>query len=253
MKPIALITGASAGFGEAIARNLASHGYRLIITGRREERLQKLAAELHEQGTDVLPFKMDVRDREQVSQLAFDLPVGWRTINVLVNNAGLALGRHTVDEADPLDWDGMLDTNVKGLLNVTRAFIPYMKHDAQRDIVNIGSIAGKEVYAGGSVYCASKHAVDALTKAMRIEFLKYNIRVTQISPGAANTEFSLVRYKGDAATADQVYQGFMPLLATDIAEALYFAISRPPHVCINDMVIMPAAQANSTTIYKTQP
>lgn len=251
MTPIALVTGASSGFGEAIARILAGNGYNLIITGRRKARLQQLANELAAQGTEVLVLEMDVRDRDQVQRLAFDLPVGWRTINVLVNNAGLALGRAAVDEADQIDWDGMIDTNVKGLLNVTRAFIPYMKHNAQRDIVNIGSIAGKEVYAGGSVYCASKHAVDALTKAMRIEFLKYNIRVTQIAPGAANTEFSLVRFKGDATAADQVYQGFLPLLATDIAEALYFAISRPPHVCINDMVIMPAAQANSTTIYKT--
>ncbi len=253
MTPIALVTGASSGFGEAIARILAGNGYNLIITGRRKARLEQVADDLTALGAEVLVLEMDVRDREQVNQLAFDLPVGWRTINVLVNNAGLALGRHAVDEADPLDWDGMLDTNVKGLLNVTRAFIPYMKHDAQRDIVNIGSIAGKEVYAGGSVYCASKHAVDALTKAMRIEFLKYNIRVTQIAPGAANTEFSMVRYKGDVAAADQVYQGFEPLLAVDIAEALYFVISRPAHVCINDMVIMPAAQANSTTIYKTLP
>lgn len=251
MTPIALVTGASSGFGEAIARHLAGNGYNLIITGRRKARLEQVADDLTALGAEVLVLEMDVRDREQVNQLAFDLPVGWRTINVLVNNAGLALGRHAVDEADPLDWDGMLDTNVKGLLNVTRAFIPYMKHNAQRDIVNIGSIAGKEVYAGGSVYCASKHAVDALTKAMRIEFLKYNIRVTQIAPGAANTEFSMVRYKGDVAAADQVYQGFEPLLAVDIAEALYFVISRPAHVCINDMVIMPAAQANSTTIYKT--
>lgn len=253
MTPIALVTGASSGFGEAIARILAGNGYNLIITGRRKARLEQVADDLTALGAEVLVLEMDVRDREQVNQLAFDLPVGWRTINVLVNNAGLALGRHAVDEADPLDWDGMLDTNVKGLLNVTRAFIPYMKHNAQRDIVNIGSIAGKEVYAGGSVYCASKHAVDALTKAMRIEFLKYNIRVTQIAPGAANTEFSMVRYKGDVAAADQVYQGFEPLLAVDIAEALYFVISRPAHVCINDMVIMPAAQANSTTIYKTLP
>ncbi len=253
MTPIALVTGASSGFGEAIARHLAGNGYNLIITGRRKARLEQVADDLTALGAEVLVLEMDVRDREQVNQLAFDLPVGWRTINVLVNNAGLALGRHAVDEADPLDWDGMLDTNVKGLLNVTRAFIPYMKHNAQRDIVNIGSIAGKEVYAGGSVYCASKHAVDALTKAMRIEFLKYNIRVTQIAPGAANTEFSMVRYKGDVAAADQVYQGFEPLLAVDIAEALYFVISRPAHVCINDMVIMPAAQANSTTIYKTLP
>jgi NADP-dependent 3-hydroxy acid dehydrogenase YdfG len=253
MKPIALITGASSGFGEAIARNLAGNGYNLIITGRRKARLEHVAYELTAIGAEVLVLEMDVRDREHVQRLAFDLPVGWRTINVLVNNAGLALGRAAVDEADELDWDGMIDTNVKGLLNVTRAFIPYMKHHAQRDIVNIGSIAGKEVYAGGSVYCASKHAVDALTKAMRIEFLKYNIRVTQIAPGAANTEFSLVRYKGDTAAAESVYQGFLPLLANDIAEALYFAISRPAHVCINDMVIMPTAQANSTTIYKTLP
>jgi NADP-dependent 3-hydroxy acid dehydrogenase YdfG len=169
---------------------------------------------------------------------------------VLVNNAGLASGRDPIDSGDPNDWDLMLDTNVKGLLYVTRAALPMLKAAAHADIVNIGSIAGKEVYPGGNVYCASKFAVDALTKALRVELLETGIRVTQIAPGAAETEFSLVRYKGDAGKAAAVYDGFEPLLADDIADAVFFAISRKPHVCNNDMVIVPTAQANSFSIHR---
>lgn len=248
--PTAYITGASAGFGEAIARKLAAEGYRLIITGRRKDRLEALADALRANGAEVLVRVYDVRHRNAVEADFSALPAQWQTINVLVNNAGLASGRDPIDAGDPNDWDLMLDTNVKGLLYVTRAALPFLKAAAHADIVNIGSIAGKEVYPGGNVYCASKFAVDALTKALRVELLETGIRVTQIAPGAAETEFSLVRYKGDATKAAAVYDGFDPLLAEDIADALFFAISRKPHVCINDMVIVPAAQANSFAIHR---
>ncbi len=247
---IAYITGASAGFGEAIARKLAMEGYRLIITGRRKERLESLASELRTQGAEVLVRVYDVRHRSEVDADFAALPTQWRSINVLVNNAGLASGRESIESGDPHDWDLMLDTNVKGLLYVTRAALPMLKAPAHADIVNIGSIAGKEVYPGGNVYCATKFAVDALTKALRVELLGSGIRVTQIAPGAAHTEFSLVRYKGDADKAAAVYNGFEPLLADDIADALFFAVSRKSHVCINDMVIVPTAQANSFAIHR---
>jgi NADP-dependent 3-hydroxy acid dehydrogenase YdfG len=248
--PTAYITGASAGFGEAIARRLAAEGYRLVITGRRKERLDALADELRAMGTEVLVRVYDVRHRSEVDADFAALAAEWQVFNVLVNNAGLASGRDPIDSGDPNDWDLMLDTNVKGLLYVTRAALPMLKAAAHADIVNIGSIAGKEVYPGGNVYCASKFAVDALTKALRVELLETGIRVTQIAPGAAETEFSLVRYKGDAGKAAAVYDGFEPLLADDIADALFFAISRKPHVCINDMVIVPTAQANSFSIHR---
>lgn len=248
--PTAYITGASAGFGEAIARKLADEGFRLVITGRRKERLDALADALRANGAVVLVRVYDVRHRNEVEADFATLPTEWQTLNVLVNNAGLASGRDSIERGDPNDWDLMLDTNVKGLLYVTRAALPMLKAAAHADIVNIGSIAGKEVYPGGNVYCASKFAVDALTKAMRVELLESGIRVTQIAPGAAETEFSLVRFKGDADKAAAVYDGFVPLLAADIADALFFAISRKPHVCINDMVIVPAAQANAFSIHR---
>ncbi len=245
----ALITGASSGFGEAIARKLAFNGYKLILTARRHERLRQLSEELeftYDIQTQLFPF--DVRRKDQVMEAAnFCKSLGTK-IDVIINNAGLALGLSGIADGDPDDWDNMLDTNVKGLLYVTKYFIQLMPNGGH--IVNIGSIAGKEVYANGNVYCASKHAVDALNQAMRIDLLQKEIKVSQIAPGMADTEFSLVRFNGDSEKAKSVYKNLNPLLAEDIADAVEFVLSRPAHVCINDMVIMPTAQANASTVYR---
>ncbi|WP_306642175.1 SDR family NAD(P)-dependent oxidoreductase [Sanyastnella coralliicola] len=250
-RPIAMVTGASAGFGEAIARRFAQEGWNVIITGRRAERLHALAEELSQtHQTDIYALPFDVRDAKAVEEAIVSLPEEWKTIQILVNNAGLAVGRNTIDSGDLEDWERMIDTNVKGLLYVTRFAVEHMRNAENAHIVNIGSIAGKEVYNGGNVYCATKFAVDALTKAMRVEFLPLGIRVTQISPGAAETEFSMVRFKGDEEKAAKVYEGYKALTAEDIADTLWFAVTRPPHVCLNDIVIMPAAQANSFTFFK---
>ena len=251
MSKIALVTGASAGFGEAIAEKFAAEGWRVIINGRRKERLDALAADLEKRfNSSVLVVPFDVRNANEVESMLDGIPEEWKQIEVLVNNAGLAVGRSTIDNGELDDWERMIDTNVKGLLYVTRKVVEWMKANRRGQVVNIGSIAGKEVYSGGNVYCATKFAVDALTKAMRIEFLPLGIRVMQISPGAAETEFSLVRYKGDEEKASTVYDGYEPLRAEDIAETLWFAVTRPAHVCLNDIVIMPSAQANSFTFYK---
>jgi 3-hydroxy acid dehydrogenase / malonic semialdehyde reductase len=246
-QPIALITGATSGIGEATARKLAAHGFALILTGRRKERLEKLAEELN---CPVLLLNFDVRSRREVEAEIASIPGNWRQICVLVNNAGLALGLAPIDTGNPYHWDTMIDTNVKGLLYVTRNVLPLMPKDGSAQIVNIGSIAGKEVYANGNVYCASKFAVDALTKAMRIDLAHYPIKVGSVSPGAVETEFSLVRFEGDAARAETVYQGFDNLVADDIAEAVWFMLSRPKHVNINDIVIMPVAQPAAGTIHR---
>lgn len=248
-KSFVLITGATAGFGEACAHEFAKKGYSLIITGRRKERLEKLQSILTEQyPVKVISLSFDVRNETEVIEAIGSLEhLGVSSISILINNAGLAVGRGPIDTGLSDDWDQMIDTNVKGLLYVSRAVIPLIKqNEGQRHIINIASIAGKEVYPGGNVYCASKHAVDALSRAMRIDLLPYQIKVTNIAPGAAETEFSLVRFKGDQSTADSVYEGFDPLLAQDIAETAYFVASRPAHVNINDIVIMPAAQASAT-------
>ncbi len=248
-----LVTGATSGFGEAIAWIFAEKGYRLIITGRRRERLEALQQALVERcSAEVLPLCFDVRSRDQVEKAIGGLEATWRTIDVLVNNAGLALGRDAVHEADPDDWSTMLETNVMGLLYVSRAVIPLMIARQSGTVINIGSIAGKEAYPGGNVYSASKFAVDALTKSMRIDLLPHRIRVCQVAPGAAETEFSHVRFKGDSEKARQVYRGFAPLRASDIAEAVWFIASRPAHVCINDMVIMPTAQASAAHLHKSE-
>lgn len=252
MKNTILITGATSGFGEAIARLFAEHGWNLIITGRRKDRLDQLKEELSQKNVEVQALHFDVRSNEQVLKAVSEIrPELRKSLTVLVNNAGLAVGRAPIDEGIADDWERMIDTNVKGLLYVTRAIVPILKENAPGQVINIASIAGKEVYAGGNVYCASKHAVDALSRSMRIDLLPHRIKVTNIAPGAAETEFSLVRFKGDQQTADQVYNGFEPLLAEDIADAVYFAATRKPHVTINDLVIMPTAQANSTTILKS--
>ena len=246
-----LITGATAGFGEACAHEFASKKYSLILTGRRQERLEKVASEVRNaHGVNVLTLCFDVRNETEVQSAIHSLKdLGVTSIGILINNAGLAVGRGPIDSGISDDWDRMIDTNVKGLLYVSKAVIPLLKqNDGQRHIINIGSIAGKEVYPGGNVYCASKHAVDALSRAMRIDLLPFKIKVTNIAPGAAETEFSVVRFKGDQAAADAVYDGFDPLTAKDIAETAYFVASRPAHVNINDIVIMPAAQASAVVL-----
>lgn len=250
MSKIALVTGATAGIGEATALMLAEEGAALIITGRREERLLLLKNKLEQLNVRVLPLCFDVSDEQAVKQSLGSLPEEWRAIDILVNNAGLAAGMNTVQEGDSDDWNRMIDTNVKGLLYVTRAVTPGMVARGSGQIINIGSIAGKEVYPNGNVYCATKHAVDALTKGLRIDLLPHGIRVTQVCPGAVETEFSLVRFHGDAARAEKVYQGFENLVAGDIAECIRFVINRPPHVNINDMVVMPTAQATATIFHK---
>ena len=248
-----LITGASAGIGEACAEVFAREGYRLLLTARRADRLEQLKSRLHQDfPADVHTLELDVRDKAAAETAVKGLPDEWKDIDVLINNAGLSQGLDPVQEGDTDDWDRMIDTNIKGLLYVTRAVSPGMVARQSGHIINIGSIAGKEVYPNGNVYCATKHAVDALTKGMRIDLLKHGIRVTAIHPGAVETEFSVVRFKGDEARAAKVYEGFEPLHAPDIAEAIWFAVSRPPHVNVQDMLIMPAAQANATTIRRDE-
>ena len=248
MNKIALITGATSGIGRAVADIFAENKYNLIVTGRRSERLQELKAALEQQhGISVLALCFDVRDNDEVVRNIESLPVEWRNIDVLVNNAGLAVGLNHIQDGVLDDWERMIDTNIKGLLYVTRAVSPLMIARNSGHIVNICSIAGKEVYENGNVYCATKHAVDALSKAMRIDMLGHNIKVTNICPGAVETEFSIVRFKGDTQRAAGTYKGIEPLTGRDIAECIYFAVSLPQHVCINDMMIMPTAQADSRT------
>lgn len=250
-RKIIFITGATAGFGKAIAEIFSKNSYDIIINGRRKNRLDELEIELRKNGADVLQLPFDVRDKNAVKQAIDSLSGKWQHINILVNNAGLAQGLNLIQDGDIEDWDTMIDTNVKGLLYVSRAVMPFLIKTGNAHVFNIGSIAGKEVYQKGNIYCATKHAVDALTKAMRIDMLEQGIKVTGICPGAAETEFSLVRYKGDAEKAKNVYKGFTPLYAQDIAEIVYFAATRPSHVCINDIVITPTAQANAMYIHKT--
>lgn len=228
MKTI-LVTGATSGFGKAIAEIFASNGFRVIITGRREDRLKKTEKEIHDKfNVPVLSLCFDVRNLNEVEKNLKDLPEEFRKIDVLVNNAGLALGVSSIEEGNISDWETMIDTNLKGLLYVTRTIAPLMKENRSGHIFNIGSVAGKETYRNGNVYCATKHAVDSLTKALRIDLLPYGIKVTGVCPGAAETEFSLVRYKGDDEKAKNVYNGFSPLAAKDIAEIIWFAASSRP-------------------------
>ena len=248
MNKIALITGATSGIGRAVADIFAENKYNLIVTGRRSERLQELKAALErQQGISVLALCFDVRSNDEVVRNIESLPVEWRNIDVLVNNAGLAVGLNHIQDGVLDDWERMIDTNIKGLLYVTRAVSPLMIARNSGHIVNICSVAGKEVYENGNVYCATKHAVDALSKAMRIDMLGHNIKVTNVCPGAVETEFSIVRFKGDTQRAAGTYRGIEPLTGRDIAECIYFAVSLPQHVCINDMMIMPTAQADSRT------
>lgn len=243
-KPIALVTGATSGFGLATARLLLQNGYRVIVTGRRDKPLEDLKKEF---GSDVFPSVFDIRDRKAVERAVSAFPNEWKNVSVLVNNAGLARGAAPIHQGKTADWDEMIDTNVKGLLYISRLIIPTMIKNQHGHIVNIGSIAGKETYPNGNVYCATKHAVQSITYAMRQELVEHNIRVSSICPGAAETEFSIVRYHGDEAKAKKVYNGFTPLSAEDVAETIWFVLSRPSHVNINDILIMPTAQANSRT------
>lgn len=246
MKKIALITGATSGIGEATARILAPDYY-LIITGRREDRLNKLKKELGVE-TDVHTLNFDVRDREAVSKAIGSLPDAWKEIDLLINNAGNAHGLSPIDQGDIDDWDAMIDINVKGLLYVSRAVVPGMVERKRGHIVNIGSIAGKEVYPNGNVYCASKFAVDALNSGMRLDLNNHGIKVSQVSPGLVETEFSMVRFKGDASRSEKVYEGFQPLTGADVAEVIHYMVTRPPHVLMSDVVLFPTAQASSTMV-----
>ena len=251
MAKIALITGATAGIGEACAELFARENYNLILTGRRLDRLEKLAERLNKKyNTEVAVCAFDVRDREQVISNFENLPAKWKKVDVLINNAGLSQGLDPIQNGNLDDWDTMIDTNIKGLLYVSKVVSNWMIANGKGHIVNIGSIAGKEVYPNGNVYCASKHAVDALNQGMRLDLLQYGIKVSAIHPGAVETEFSEVRFKGDKERAKKVYDGFDPLMAEDIAETIWFVVSRPKHVNINDLLIMPTAQANATTIVR---
>lgn len=249
---IALITGATSGFGRAIALKFAEHGWDVIITGRRENRLEDLKhLILDTYDVKVFTLSFDVRNREAVEEELNALPHFWKEIDVLVNNAGLAAGLSTIQEGDINDWEQMIDTNVKGLLYVSRTVLPWMIARKHGHVINIGSTAGKDAYANGNVYCGTKFAVDAITKSMRIDLLPHQIKVTAVNPGAAETEFSLVRFKGNEEKAKAVYNGIEALQADDIAEIVWFAASRPKHVVLNDIVVTPLAQANAMYIHRT--
>jgi 3-hydroxy acid dehydrogenase / malonic semialdehyde reductase len=245
----AFVTGASSGIGRATAVALAEAGFRLVLAGRRRERLEELATELVGTPTHLLTF--DVRDRAAVEAAVSSLPTEFQDVDVLINNAGNAHVLAPIQEGNPQDWDDMLDGNVKGLLYVSRAVLPAMMRRNVGHIVNIGSIAGHEAYANGNVYCASKAAVASLTKGMRLDLLPHNIRVAEVNPGAVETEFSEVRFKGDAARAAKVYDGFEPLKAEDVADVIRFMVTRPPHVNVAEVLLLPAAQGAATTIQRT--
>lgn len=242
----ALITGVTSGFGRAFALRFAKLGYRLIITGRRKERLDELARKIQaDYSTEVLPLCFDVRDNEACRNAIESIPTQFKDIDILVNNAGLAAGATSFEQTDLDDFERMIDTNVKGLLYITKLIVPGMIERQSGHIINISSIAGIEVYPNGSVYCASKHAVNAITKGLRIDLVKHGIKVSSISPGMVETEFSVVRYHGDEDKAKAVYAGLIPLNAEDIADALEFIVTRPDHVSINDIQINPKQQANT--------
>lgn len=249
MSKIVLITGATSGIGEACARTFAQQGYQLILLARREDRLAKVAKQLNNQyGIEIKQVLADVRDKAHLSAALEALPADWKKVDILINNAGLSQGLDPIDQGSTSDWDTMIDTNVKGLLYVTKIVANWMIPQHAGHIVNIGSIAGKEVYPNGNVYCATKHAVDALSKGMRIDLLPHGIKVTEINPGMVETEFSVVRFKGDEDRAKKVYENLEPLVADDIADAIWYVVSRPKHVNINDMLIMPTVQATATII-----
>jgi NADP-dependent 3-hydroxy acid dehydrogenase YdfG len=252
MDSYVFITGASSGFGKACAEIFAKNGYNLVLSARRLNRLTALKEELQASfGIAIEIGELDVRIESEVNTFVSNLPEGVKNnIEFLINNAGLAAGRDSLENGLISDWDQMIDTNIKGLLYVSKAIIPLLKKNNQGHVFNISSIAGKEVYANGNVYCATKHAVDSLSKAMRIELVEHGVKVTNIAPGAAETEFSLVRFKGDESIADSIYDGYDALQAEDIAHVIYFAATQPKHVTLNDIVIMPTAQASATILHK---
>lgn len=246
-----LITGASSGFGLATARKFAKNGWNIIFCGRREQRIRELEEELKSMSNiKFLGLVLDVRNRNDVESTIASLPRAFSTLDVLINNAGLAAGLDLFDEAELDDWEQMIDTNIKGLLYMSRACLPLLKQSNAPHIINIGSTAAKNIYERGNVYCASKAAIDALSQSMRIDLLKHQIKVTAIHPGAAETEFSTVRFKGDNNKASAVYKGFTPLKAEDIADIIYYCATLPKHVCINDLVVTPTMQANAHYIHK---
>lgn len=250
-RKIALITGATAGIGYETALILAQNNYNLILTGRRKDRLDQIKDQIENHfNSKVFILNFDIRNRKAVETSLNKLPLEWRAIDVLINNAGLAAGLGPVNSADIDDWDTMIDTNIKGLLYTTRIISPWMVERQSGHIINISSIAGKEAYPNGSAYCGTKHAVAAITKAMRIELMPSGIKVSSIAPGAVETEFSLVRFKGDAELAAKVYQGFTPLNAKDIAETILFVLTRPAHVNIDDLLIMPTNQASARDFHR---
>ncbi|MCO5240958.1 MAG: SDR family NAD(P)-dependent oxidoreductase [Chitinophagaceae bacterium] len=252
MNKIVFITGATSGFGAACAQQFAeAGGYDIIINGRRQERLLRIQKDIEEKfPVNVLPLAFDVSKRQDVMNAIHTLPDAWKNISVLVNNAGLALGRDLFEEANLDEWETMIDTNVKGLLYVTKAVLPFMIAKKKGHIINLGSVAAKEVYERGNVYCASKFSVEAISRSMRIDLLRHRIKVTAIHPGAAETEFSLVRFNGDAAKAKAIYDGFKPLTAKDVAEVIYYCTTVPEHVCINDLVLTPLQQADAIYFHK---
>ncbi len=251
MNKIVLVTGATSGIGRATAYRFASNGFDIILAGRRKDRLDDISLDIQEKfNVKTLILELDVRNRAAVDSTLSQLAPEWQKIDILVNNAGLASGLDTIQEGSIDDWDKMIDTNVKGLLYVSKAVIPMMIKHGKGHIINIGSTAGKEVYLKGNVYCASKHAVDAITKGMRIDLLGTGIKVTQIAPGAAETEFSLVRFHGDAEKAKKVYEGYQPMTPEDIAEIIFYTTTLPDHLCINDLVLTSVAQANSFYIHR---
>ncbi|MGQ8336525.1 SDR family NAD(P)-dependent oxidoreductase [Sunxiuqinia sp. A32] len=252
MRKIALITGATAGIGLETARILSKNNFDLILTGRRKDRLELLKEELIKEGCEILTLNFDIQKKSETDQALNSLPEKWKAIDVLINNAGLAAGLASIDTADVDDWEAMIDTNVKGLLYVSKLVSGWMIKRKQGHIINISSIAGKESYPMGSVYCGTKHAVSAISKSMRIELAPHNIKVGTISPGAVETEFSTVRFKGNQEKADKVYEGFTPLNARDIAESIYFVISRPAHVNIDDLLIMPISQASARDVFRNE-
>jgi NADP-dependent 3-hydroxy acid dehydrogenase YdfG len=250
MSKIVLITGATAGIGEACARLFARENFNLILLARRGEKLKSLADTLQQEfNIKVKTLVADVRNKEEIAQLE-ELSDDWKKVDVLINNAGLSQGMDPINSGNTDDWDVMIDTNVKGLLYVTKVVSNWMIEYGIGHIINLGSIAGKETYLNGNVYCATKYAVDSLNQAMRIDLLPHKIKVTGIHPGAVETEFSEVRFKGDKERAKKVYQGFKPLYAQDVAETIWFAVSRPAHVNINELIVMPTAQANTTHIFR---